>query len=108
MHNQCFSTSCARASAEDGRAAVRHLQSQAGSVEAGGRRGVAAVRTSLAFIALVALLAVGGSQALANGTAPGAKTVTVVMRDPGCHWFAVNGKYLKTLTAQGPVKLANY
>lgn len=52
------------------------------------------------------LLALGAGQALAQKT-KAQKTVTVVMRDPGCHWFAVNGKYLKTLTVSGQVKLVN-
>ena len=30
------------------------------------------------------------------------------MHDPGCHWFAANGKFLRTLSVAGPVKLANF
>jgi hypothetical protein len=30
------------------------------------------------------------------------------MHDPGCHWFAVGGKFLSSLTVTGPVKLANF
>jgi len=39
-------------------------------------------------------------------------TVTVAMRDPGCHWFYVGGgsshrKFATTLVRQGPVTLVN-
>ena len=54
----------------------------------------------------VALLAVGATQAFAQSSP--SKTVTVAMKDPGCHWFAVNGKFVKTLSVSGPVKLANF
>jgi hypothetical protein len=37
----------------------------------------------------------------------GPKVVTVAMHDPGCHWFAVHGKFLKTLSVSGPVSLYN-
>jgi hypothetical protein len=63
-----------------------------------------------AFVLLLfvtSLLTLGAGQALAQKSNSG-KTVTVVMHDPGCHWFAVNGKFLKTLTVSGPVKLANF
>jgi hypothetical protein len=66
------------------------------------------VRIWIASAAVLALLAGGTGQALASSPAPGGKTVVVAMHDPGCHWFAVNGKFLKTLTVQGPVKLVNY
>jgi hypothetical protein len=29
------------------------------------------------------------------------------MRDPGCHWFQVGGKYVKSATRHGPVTLVN-
>jgi hypothetical protein len=34
--------------------------------------------------------------------------VTVAMHDPGCHWFSTGGKFTKTLSAKGPVELANF
>jgi hypothetical protein len=59
------------------------------------------------FLAVAGLLAAfGATQAFAHSAAP--KTVTVVMHDPGCHWFMSGGKFVKTLTVAGPVKLANY
>lgn len=35
-------------------------------------------------------------------------TVTVAMKDPGCHWFLVSGKYLLKYTVAGPVSLRNF
>lgn len=59
-------------------------------------------------IALAALLALGASQALARPShAQAAKTVTVAMKDPGCHWFSVGSAYKTTLSVKGPIKLRN-
>jgi len=66
------------------------------------------MKTIILFLSAAALLAFGASQALARSSAPATKTVAVAMHDPGCHWFAVNGKFLKKLTVTGPVKLANF
>ena len=53
--------------------------------------------------------ALGASQAAARPAHASAfKTVTVVMHDPGCHWFSVGGKLVTTLSVKGPVKLLNY
>jgi hypothetical protein len=65
------------------------------------------MKTSLVILAAVALLTVGAGQAFAQAGAAKPTTVTVAMKDPGCHWFAVKGKFLKTLSVAGPVKLAN-
>ena len=65
------------------------------------------MRTFALLLVTASLLGLGASQAFAQ-TPKASKTVTVVMRDPGCHWFAVNGKFLKTLTVSGPVRLANF
>jgi len=59
-------------------------------------------------IAVAGLLALGASQALARPShAQAMKTVTVVMHDPGCHWFAAGSALKKTLSVKGPVKLRN-
>ena len=64
------------------------------------------MRLSLAYIALFAgLLALAAGQAFAAHSS--LKTVTVAMHDPGCHWFASNGKFVKTLAVSGPVALLN-
>jgi hypothetical protein len=62
--------------------------------------------TILFVLAAAALVPFGGQALGANRTA--ARTVTVVMRDPGCHWFAVNGKFTTTMAVRGPVALANH
>jgi hypothetical protein len=60
------------------------------------------------FLAAVATLAVGAGSALARPASSHAvKTVTIVMHDPGCHWFSVGGKLQTSLTVKGPVKLFN-
>jgi len=59
-------------------------------------------------IAVAALLALGASQALARPShAQAMKTVTVVMHDPGCHWFGVGSAMKTKLSVKGPVKLRN-
>ena len=54
----------------------------------------------LLFIGIAAL-------ALAAPAAGAKKPLVVAMRDPGCHWFFVGGKYTKTAVARGPVTLLN-
>src|SRR5690242_19486992 len=66
------------------------------------------MKTSLLILAVIALLAVGAGQAFARAGAAKPTTLTVAMKDPGCHWFAVKGTFLKTLSVSGPVKLANF
>jgi len=66
-------------------------------------------RTLTFAVALAAgslLLVAGPASAARKASAPTA--VTVVMHDPGCHWFSVNGAYKRTLTVKGPISLANY
>lgn len=59
-------------------------------------------------LAIAALLALGASQALAHPShVQATKTVTVAMKDPGCHWFSVGGAYKTTLSVKGPIKLRN-
>jgi hypothetical protein len=60
-------------------------------------------------ISVVALLSVGVGQAVAwsgHTTTTGTK-VTVVMKDPGCHWFSVAGKLKTKLAVAGPARLFN-
>ena len=56
-------------------------------------------RLLLTFIA--ALIVIPAS--MASGS-----KLTVVMHDPGCHAFLVNGHFKKSMTVKGPVTLANY
>jgi hypothetical protein len=68
------------------------------------------MRKPLATLVVLAagLLALAAGQALAAARHSSVKTVTVAMHDPGCHWFSVGGKFVKTLKVRGPVALANY
>ena len=58
-------------------------------------------------LSVFAALAFGGGQALAarsqHHAAP--RTLKVVMHDPGCHWFLIHGKYARTATVAGPIRL---
>jgi hypothetical protein len=64
------------------------------------------ILTGIAGLALAAAAA-GGPSAAAGPT-----KLTVVMHDPGCHWFYVGGgpdhrRYVTTVTRSGPVTLVN-
>ena len=60
-------------------------------------------------ISIFAALAVGGGQALAATSSHQAspKTLKVVMHDPGCHWFLVHGKAVKSAVEHGQIRLLN-
>jgi hypothetical protein len=45
--------------------------------------------------------------ALASPAGAGRAPLVIAMHDPGCHWFSVSGKYLKSVVRQGPVTLLN-
>jgi hypothetical protein len=49
-----------------------------------------------------------GALALAAPAVAGPSTLVVGMRDPGCHWFQVGGKYTKSVTRHGAVRLVNH
>lgn len=62
----------------------------------------------LTLSVLAAALVFGGGQALAATTQHAAtKTLTVYMHDPGCHWFKVQGKFTRTASVAGPIRLKN-
>lgn len=67
------------------------------------------MRRSLTTLSLLAAcLAVPAGPASAERTHRSTLTqVTVVMHDPGCHWFSANGAFKQSLTVKGPVKLVN-
>jgi hypothetical protein len=73
------------------------------------------MKISLVAIAVVAVVAASAAGVFATGRALATtshhattKTVTIVMHDPGCHWFMVHGKYTKTDTvAASQVKLVD-
>jgi hypothetical protein len=45
--------------------------------------------------------------ALAAPAGAGTSSLVVAMHDPGCHWFAVGGKYVISVTRTSPVTLVN-
>jgi hypothetical protein len=58
--------------------------------------------------ALAALALAGGQAALAGNTHHATPhTLSVVMHDPGCHWFSVHGKFTTHASVAGPVRLKN-
>jgi hypothetical protein len=64
---------------------------------------------SLAVAAAICAGAFGAGQARATTTHQSAtKTLKVFMRDPGCHWFKIQGKYTTTASVKaGHVRLVN-
>ena len=64
------------------------------------------VLSSLPVVA-TSLLVAAGPAIGAPHTARAASSVRVVMRDPGCHWFAVGGKFKTKLSVKGPAVLSN-
>lgn len=68
------------------------------------------ITTILIPIAACSLVLAAGQAAGAPSQSSAMKTVNVVMKDPGCHWFSVGGKVSTKLKlfVKGPVALANY
>jgi hypothetical protein len=66
------------------------------------------MKISLVALTVFAVVAASAAGALAGGRALAAtshhatttKTVKIVMHDPGCHWFAVSGKFRTKDTVQ--------
>ncbi len=57
-------------------------------------------------VSLLAALVLGGGQALAASSHHAAtRTLTVVMHDPGCHWFSIHGKLTTQASVAGPIRL---
>jgi len=56
-------------------------------------------------LSLLIALALGIGQAFAATHQATPRTLPVVMHDPGCHWFLVDGKIAKTASVSGPVQL---
>jgi uncharacterized membrane protein YtjA (UPF0391 family) len=66
------------------------------------------LRVIFLVVAVSAFALALGQAGAAAKSAAAPKTVTVVMHDPGCHWFSANGKLTTSMTAKGPVALANF
>lgn len=54
-------------------------------------------------VLITAIAALG----LAVPATAGNSQLVVAMRDPGCHWFQVGGKYTKSVVRHGTVTLVN-
>ena len=66
------------------------------------------MKTLISLLAVAAVCSIGAGTALAHSTTASPKAVTVVMHDPGCHWFSVGGKLQAKASVAGPVSLKNY
>jgi hypothetical protein len=64
--------------------------------------------TAIAPIALAALLLAGPAAGAPQHRGHARTAVRVVMRDPGCHWFAVGHGFKTKLSVRGPVVLSNF
>jgi hypothetical protein len=62
--------------------------------------------TFLAAAAVMVVLAVGAGVGLASGSAK-PKVVPIVMGDPGCHWFSVDGAKKANYAAKGATTFKN-
>ena len=63
-------------------------------------------------LAIIILTAALGATMLASGVAVASSSakmsvVPIVMADPGCHWFKVNGKNKARLVVNGPTAFRN-
>jgi hypothetical protein len=66
------------------------------------------VAMKILTVSLLAALALGGGQAFAASAHQArAKILTVVMHDPGCHWFSIHGKLTTKASVAGPIRLKN-
>jgi hypothetical protein len=62
----------------------------------------------MSLVAAVAYMAMPGNDHMRTVAAvPTAQTVTVAMRDPGCHWFQQGQSFTKSMSVTGPVSLQN-
>ena len=66
------------------------------------------MKTLALSLAVAALVALAGGQAFAKPVHATSSNLTVVMHDPGCHWFSIAGKLKASASVAGPVKVANY
>jgi hypothetical protein len=69
------------------------------------------MKTSTLCLALAATIAAGalgvGDAFATTSHHATTKTLKIVMRDPGCHWFKVAGKFTTRATVKGRVRLVD-
>lgn len=63
--------------------------------------------STLTLLAAVALCALAGVALAAPSRTGSPKTLSVVMHDPGCHWFSIDGKLTTTASVAGPIRVEN-
>jgi hypothetical protein len=67
------------------------------------------MKTLALAVTASALIALAGGQAFAKPVhVQKTAKLTIVMHDPGCHWFSIGGKFKTTASVAGPVKLTNH
>jgi len=66
---------------------------------------IAVVLASIATVVCAGLAANLAFAAKGHQATP--KTLKIVMHDPGCHWFQIGGKFTKTATVNGAVRLVD-
>ena len=64
--------------------------------------------TAIAPLAAAALLMAGPAAGAPAHRGHARTTVRVVMRDPGCHWFAVGHGFKTKLAVRGRIALVNF
>lgn len=69
--------------------------------------GLIATLSMLTALAFALTSGTGTTRMPMRAASPAAQTVTVAMRDPGCHWFQTSQGYQKSLSVTGPVNLVN-
>jgi hypothetical protein len=66
------------------------------------------MKATLALAAASLAFSLAAGQAVARPASHHPVTVTVVMHDPGCHWFAVGGEFRRTYAVRGPARLVDF
>ena len=64
--------------------------------------------SALTLLTAVTLFIVAGVALAMPSHVSAPKTLTVVMHDPGCHWFSIGGKFTTTASVAGPIRVANF
>jgi hypothetical protein len=68
------------------------------------------MKIAIALATLATFVTAGMATALALASPrheAAAKTLNIVMHDPGCHWFQIGARFTTTATVSGAVRLVN-
>lgn len=66
-----------------------------------------AAAVAAVLVAAASSMAAASSSSAASAASAKPKLVPIVMADPGCHWFRVNGKNTAKLVVKGPTAFRN-